>query len=160
MASVSNPSYLVGGQVITTTNLPKEAVIKQVLHWIGFRTDSGKNSIVDDGLQSFNDIKEMSEEDINSMLTSFANRTAVNGRMFLGTRRIKKLKTFSHWIRNFYRTSSVPSIVGLSEETFKRQIDRAAAGDIIRKNMIRQTKTSAEAASPGTLQKETQWRHW
>ena len=68
MTSVSNPSYLGGGQVITTTNLPEEAVIKQVLHWIGFRTDSGKNFIVDDGLQSFNDIKEMSEEDINSMV--------------------------------------------------------------------------------------------
>ena len=26
--------------------------------------------------------------------------------------------------------------------------------------MIRQTKTSAEAASPGPLQKETQWKHW
>ena len=160
MTSVSNPSFLVGGQVITTTNLSEEAIIKQVLHWIGFRSDTAKNSIVDDGLQSFNDIKQMSEEDINSMATSFANRTAVNGRMFLGTRRIKYLKSFSHWVRDFYRTSSIPSIVGLSEETFKFQMDRAAARDIIRRNMIRQTKTSAEAASPGPLQKETQWKHW
>ena len=26
--------------------------------------------------------------------------------------------------------------------------------------MLRQIKTSAEAASPGPLQKETQWKHW
>jgi len=54
-------------QVIRATNLSEEAVIKQVLHWIGFRSDGGKNSIVDDGLQSFNDVKMMSEEDINAM---------------------------------------------------------------------------------------------
>ena len=146
--------------MITASNLSEEAVIKQVLHWIGFRSESNKNAIVDDGLQSFNDVKTMSEEDIKAMATSFANRSAVNGRMFLGTRRTKYLKAFSHWIRDFYRTSSVPSIVGLSEETFKYQMDRAAARDIVRKNMIRQTKTSAEAASPGPLQKETQWKHW
>ena len=146
--------------MITTANLSEEAIIKQVLHWIGFRTDTAKNSIVDDGLQLFNDIKQMSDEDVNSMATSFANRTALNGRMFLGTRRIKYLKAFAHWVRDFYRTSSIPSIVGLSEETFKLQMDRAAARDIIRRNMMKQTKTSAEAASPGPLQKETQWKHW
>jgi len=101
----------------------------------------------------------MSDEDVNSMATSFAKRTALNGRMFLGTRRIKYLKAFAHWVRAFYRTSSIPSIVGLSEETFKRQMDGAAARDIIRRNMLRQTKTSVETASPGPLQKETQWKH-
>jgi len=60
------------------SNLSEEAVIKQVLHWIGFRSESNKNAIVDDGLQSFNDVKMMSEEDIKAMATSFANRTAVN----------------------------------------------------------------------------------
>jgi len=64
--------------------------------------------------------------------------------MFLGTRRIKCLKAFAHWVRDFYRASSIPSLVGLSEETFKRQMDRAAAREIIRRNMIRKTKTSAE----------------
>ena len=160
MNPVSNPSYLVGGQVITATNLSEEATIKQMLHWIGFRTDTTKNSIFDDGLQSFNDIKQMSDEDVNSMATSFANRTAQNGRMYLGTRRIKYLKALAHWVQDFYRTSSFPTIVGLSEEIFKSQMDRAAAREVIRKNMIRQAKTSAEAASPGPLQKETQWKHW
>jgi len=146
--------------VITATNLSEEAVTKQVLYWTGFRSDSNKNDIVDDGLQSFNDVKMMSEEDINAMTTSFANRTAVNGIIFLGTRRIKYLKAFTHWIRDFYRVSSVPSIAGLSEESFKSQMDRAASRAIVRKNMEKQTKTSAEAAPPGPLQKETQWKHW
>jgi len=150
----------VGDLVITATNLSEEAVIKQVLHWIGFRSESNKNAIGDDGLQSFNDDKMTSEEDINAMATSFANRTAVNGRMFLGTRRIKYLKAFTHWIRDFYRVSSIPSIAGLSKESFKSQMDRAASRAIVRKNMEKQTKTSAEAASPGPLQKETQWNHW
>jgi len=139
-------SYLVGDLVITASNLSEEAVIKQVLHWIGFRSESNKNAIVDDGLQSFNDVKVMSEEDIQAMATSFVNRTAVNGRMFLGTRKIKYLKAFTHWIRDFYRVSYVPSIAGLSEASFKSQMDRAASRAIVRKNMEKQTKTSAEAA--------------
>jgi len=97
-------SYLVGDLVITASNPSEEAVIKQVLHWIGFWSESNKNAIVDDGLQSFNDVEMMSEGDIKAMARSLANRTAVNGRMFLGTRRTKYLKVFSHWIRDFYRT--------------------------------------------------------
>jgi hypothetical protein len=54
----------------------------------------------------------------------------------------------------------VPEIVGLSAVTFKAQLDRAAARAIVRKNMESQTKTSAEAASPGPLENEKQWKHW
>jgi len=93
------------------------------------------------------------------MVTSFANRTAVNGRMFLGTRRIKYLMAFSPGFEICIEHHLYLDrwLVG---GTLKRQMDRAAARDIIRKNMIGQTKTSVEATSPGPLQKEIQWKQW
>ena len=154
------PVYLTQDQVVTDPNIPEEETIRQVLHWIGFLTDAQKDSLVNDGFESFGDAATMTEKDINAMATSFASRTANNGRMFFGTRRIKFLKAFTHWIRDFYRVSGVPEIVGLSAVTFKAQLDRAAARAIVRKNMESQTKTSAEAASPGPLENEKQWKHW
>ena len=148
--------YLLGAQVVTNPNLTEEETIRQVLHWIAFRTDVNKDAIVNDGLESFSDVKVMTEKDISTMATSFASRTALNGRMHFGTRRIKYLKAFTHWIRDFYRVSGIPSIDGLSEEIFKPQLDRAAARAVVRKNMESQTKTSAEAASPGPLENEKQ----
>ena len=153
-------AYLTQAQVVTNPNLSEEETIRQVLHWINFRTDVNKDAIVNDGLESFSDVRVMTEKDISTMATSFAGRTALNGRMHFGTRRIKYLKAFTHWIRDFYRVSGVPTIVGLAEDNFKPQLDRAAARAIVRKNMESQTKTTAEAASPGPLENEKQWKHW
>ena len=147
-------AYLLGAQVVTNPNLTEEETIRQVLHCIAFRTDVNKDAIINDGLEAFGDVKVMTEKDISTMATSFASRTALNGRMHFGTRRIKYLKAFTHWIRDFYRVSGEPTIVGLSEDIFKPQLDRAAARAVVRKNMESQTKTSAEAASPGPLENE------
>ena len=79
--------------------------------------------------------------------------------MYFGTRRIKYLKAFTHWIRDFYHTSGLPTIVGLSAIEFKSQLNRAAERADIRKNMADQTKTTADAASPGPLENKKQWKH-
>ena len=128
-------AYLTQAQVVTNPNLSEEETIRQVLHWINFRTDVNKDAIVNDGLESFSDVRVMTEKDISKMATSFSGRTALNGRMHFGTRQIKYLKAFNHWIRDFYRVSGVPTIVGLAEDNFKPQLDRAAARAIVRKNM-------------------------
>ena len=124
------------------------------MHWIKFRTDVNKDAIVNDGLESFSDVRVMKVKDIRTMSTSFAGRTALNGRMHFGTRRIKYVKAFTHWIRDFYRVSGVATIVRLAEDNFKPWLDRAAARAIVRKNMESQTKTTVEAASPGQLENE------
>ena len=80
--------------------------------------------------------------------------------MNFGTRRIKYIKAFTHWVQDLYRISGLPSIVGLSEVTFKPQLDRASARADIMKSMANQTKSSADVASPGPLENEIQWKHW
>ena len=80
--------------------------------------------------------------------------------MNFGTRWIKNIKVFTHWVQYFYRTSGLPSIVGLSEVTFKTQLDREYTREDIRKSMENQTKSLADAESPGPLENKTQWKNW
>ena len=92
------------------------------------------------------------------MSTDFSGRTQVNGRINFGTRRTKKLKSLVHWVQDFYRVSEEPGIVGLSENIFKSQLERALIRSDIRKSMALQTKTAADAASPDPLESEKQWK--
>ena len=75
----------------------------------------------------------LTEKDIRTMASKFSSRTQANGRMNFGTRQIKYIKAFIHWVQDFYRISGLTSIVGLSEYTFKPQLDRASTRADIRK---------------------------
>ena len=112
-----------GGQLVTDFNITVEYAIGQVIHWIGFRTEDARNALVDDAFGSYDDVKVLTEKDISTMATKFSGRTGVNGKMYFDTRRIKYLKAFTHWIREFYHTSRLPTIVGLSAIVFKSQFD-------------------------------------
>ena len=116
-------TFLNGGQLVTDVNITVEDAIKQVLHWIGFRTEDARNALVDDDFGSYNNVKVLTEKYISTMATNFSGRTGANGRMYFGTRRIKYLKVFTDWIRDFYRISGLPTIVGLSAIIFKSQLD-------------------------------------
>ena len=80
--------------------------------------------------------------------------------MNFGTRRIKYIKAFTHWLQDFYRISGLPSIVSLSEVIFKPQLDRASKGYYIRNSMANETKNLVDSASPGPLDNEKKWKHW
>ena len=94
------------------------------------------------------------------MAPNFSSRTQSNGRMNFGTRRIKYIKSFTHWVQDFYRISGLHSIVSLSEVTFKPQLDRASTRADIRNSTENQTKSSADEASPGPLENEKKCKHW
>ena len=96
----------------------------------------------------------LTEKDISTRASNLSVSTQANGRMSFGTRRIKYIKVFTHWVQDLYRISVLPSIVGLSEVTFKPQLDRAYTRADIRKSMTNQTNSSADAASLGPLENE------
>jgi hypothetical protein len=154
------PEFLLGEAQVQDFPHTTEDTIKQILHWIGFRTEASRQDVFDDAFESFEYIKNLTDKDISTMSTSFSSRTQANGRINFGTSRTKLLKAFTHWVQDFFRVSEIPSIIGLSEMTFKAQLDRALARANIRKMMKDKTKTSAEAASPGPLENEKQWKHW
>ena len=72
--------------------------MRQILHWIGFRTDATRNVIVLDAFDLYEDIRMLTIKDIESMATSFEARTHANGRIGFGTRRTKLLKACVHWV--------------------------------------------------------------
>ena len=134
--------------------------LQQMLHWIGFRTAPQKASMVEDSFSSWEDVRMLSDKDIDGMATSFATRTANNGRIIFGTNRTKYVKATVHWVQDFYRVSEEPSIIGLNERTFKMQLQRALTRALIRKNLSDQTSSAADVSSPGPLEKESQWKEW
>ena len=94
------------------------------------------------------------------MASNFSSSTQDNRIMNFGTRRIKYIKAFTHLVQDFHRISGLPSIFGLYEVTFKPQLNRASMRDDIRKSTENQTNILADAASPGPLENEKQWKHW
>ena len=102
----------------------------------------------------------LSEKDITTMSSSFSNRTANNGRIIFGTKRTKLLKATIHWVQDFFRISSTPSVVGLSELTFKAELDTSLARASIRENMSKNTSCNSDAANPGALKSEKDWKQW
>ena len=67
-------TFLNGGLLVTDVNITAEGDIKQVLHWIRFRTEDARNA-------SYDDVKVLMEKDMSTMTTNFIARTSVTGRM-------------------------------------------------------------------------------
>lgn len=148
------------GDAVVEEGISQSDTLRQILHWIGFRTDVLKDALTQDAFESFGVLKVLTEKDITAMSSDFANRTQANGRFYFGTLRTKRLKALTHWVQDFYRVSSDPSIVGLSEVLFKSELERALARHEIRKSLRNLTKTATEAASPGSLEHEKKWKEW
>ena len=102
----------------------------------------------------------LSIKDIKNILSSFVSRNITTGRIIFGIRRTKLLTTLVHWIQDFYRVSSQPSITGLSQLTFKMQLEIALARAIVRKIVKNNVSTSADAANSGLLKLEKEQKQW
>ena len=99
-----------------------------------------KNALSQDAFEYFDFLKVWTEKDITAMASdfSFSSRTAANGRINFGTMRTKRLKALIHWIQDIYRVSCVTLIVGLSEISFKAELETALTRNEIRKNQREQ----------------------
>lgn len=132
--------------------------VVQILWWIGFRTNPTNTAVIDDGVDGWESIQSLTDDDIDAMAKSFASRTSTGGRMIFGTKRIKFLKAIVHWVQDFYRTSDTPTIVGLNETKFKADLRVAESRNKIRKTL--KDNDIPSDASPGPLDKESKWKEW
>ena len=137
---------LIQGEVVKNKNITVYNTMNRVLYWIGFQVASSQQALIEDAFGLLKDVRMLTEKDISTMASNFSSRTQANGRINFGTRRIKCIKEFTYWVQYLYRISGLPSIVGLSEVTFKHKLDRASTRADIRKSMANQTKSSADAA--------------
>ena len=66
-----------------------EYSINQILIWIVFTTEEQRNSIYDDSIDSFSDIRMFTEEDISNFSTEFSGRAHANRKIHFGMSRNK-----------------------------------------------------------------------
>jgi hypothetical protein len=154
------PFVLQLGNNVIQAGISEEDSLLQILHWIGFRNEGQRGNLVQDCFGSFEDLKVLNDKDVSAMASDFGGRTANNGRINFGTRRTKSIKATIHWVQDFYRVSERPTIVGLSELSFKAQLERALARAEIRKTLDGKSSTASKAADPGPLKNEKQWKEW
>ena len=93
------PYIPVDGNVIVVDGITEADSVSQILHWIGFTIDAERVAIQNDVITSFDDIKVLTEKDVTQLAIDTASRTAANGRMSIGARRSKSLKSLLHWVR-------------------------------------------------------------
>jgi len=140
--------------------VPEIDQIREILTWIGFANENNRTSIIDDAFNTYADIHSLKEKDITELSESFSRRTQANGRIDFGIRRTKKMKFMLHWVHDFYRTSSTPTIAGLNQADFLAAIAVAGERSDVRRQLKDQSVAKAKVASPGPLMSENKWTDW
>ena len=116
--------------------LPQEQRnFRQCLAWIGF-TAVHRQRICSESFKTFDDIFLLTEKDIRNLKESFAKRTPAAQRIVFGQRKTKLLCAFTHWIKDFRRVDTMPTIAGLNQDSFRAVLRVAARRDEIRKEEI------------------------
>ena len=157
---VPPPVVYAEGDGFTPDAMTEELQIKQILHWIGFTTDAQKNAIYGDAISSFLDLNGLTSEDIDSLARNFASRTVADGRIHVGIRRVKRLKSLIHWVQDFRRISKVPTIVSTNSTVFLAALDTASQRAQVRKQHHDDSDVLVKDASPGPLKSEKDWQDW
>ena len=139
--------------VVNSPLLTEKETIHQILHWIGFDIASNKTDLINESIGNLDDVLSLNQKDVLSFSTDWSGRTA-KGRFNIGSRRLKLLQAFVHWVQDFQRVSGVVSIVGLDQNTFKSCLRRALARADIRKSLKDSSSSASDAASPGPLDSE------
>ena len=84
----------------------------------------------------------MTVKDITSLADDYSRRTANNGRINFGIKRIKRLQNLIHWGKDNYRTSLTPTIEDLTGEKFLMALETAGKRSEVRKKMIEDSDTN------------------
>ena len=137
----------VDGNTNALDTIAEDDQIKPVLHWIGFTNNNQKNNIFNDSINSFSDLYSFSTSDIGDMAKDYANRHTNNGRMHFGIRHIKKLKAFMFWVQDFRRIDKAPTIEGMNEPDFLKELDQALEQAKIRNQHCEDSDIKSKEAS-------------
>ena len=151
---------VVAGNDVAVEGLDEQETIAQSLAWVGFTIENQRQRLMDESMGIFQEIRLLDSDDIDAMAKDYASRPAANGKMTFGMNRTKRLKAFVYWVQDFHRISTTPTVTGLNEAAFRADLLKASIRAEVRVNLHKQTKTAAEAASPGPLESERKWKQW
>jgi hypothetical protein len=127
-----------------------------VLQAIGFEVAGERVSIMEAGLNQFEDFRYLVEKDIRDMADEFGKRTQANGRIVFGLGRTKKLTGVMHWVQDCYRADDAPDHGNFTMAALYEALSLAQ----IRKSDIELVTTNTKAADPGKFKDERKWPEW
>ena len=138
--------------------------IETILDYCGFDDAGDRDEIVDDGFNSFNDIAGLEIKDVGRLSEGLGVRTAANGRIIFGMRRLMRLKGVVHWVQDFRRVGREAAVDGVAdmvdEATFLLALDVARERAKMRKHKLDESDNLSKAADPGKLKKPKDWLQW
>jgi hypothetical protein len=142
-------------------NLAAEAAnIDSMLSYIGFNAQAERTAIAQDGFESFDDLLQLKDKDIDTMSKGFADRTAAGGRITFGLKKTRLLKATLNWAQDFRRISRPVSMVGITNAAeFRVAIQEAQERSDIRRDTEDESELS-KTADPGKLKKAGSWIAW
>jgi len=140
----------------------EEVAIDSILEYCGFAQQDARNSIVEDGFGSYQELLSLTEKDIGALAKGFAERTLAQGRIVFGLRKTNLLKASINWAQDFRRISREVSLdpAVTDEAMFRDQIETARQRSIIRKYNTDESDGLSKAADPGKLKKQKDWTSW
>ena len=123
-------------------------MMNQVLIWIGFNVAANPQALCSE-IAEIKDMTDLTEKDITELQELYAKRTQNAGRMYFRLHCTKQIKATLHWVQDFARVSELPTLKGLTQESFKAAISVAARRADIRKKEAKDTSSVVSEASPG-----------
>jgi len=112
-------NLLRNNQIDEDENISEADSLRQILYWIGFRTETQRNHLITDSLTSYEDLQFLDDKEVEKTRGDLGTRSATARKFIFGTNRTKPKKTF---LNEFYRIAIEPSIVGLNEIKFRKKL--------------------------------------
>ena len=110
--------FFVTGDVKLTWPTTVEDSIKKILLWILFTTEEHRNSIFDDSIEPFIEIRMFIDTDILDLSTEFSIKTQDIGKIHFDMHRTKWVRELLNWVQYFYRISGDTYIVEMNTYIF------------------------------------------
>ena len=132
-----------------------------LLH-IGFANSGVRTRLREEGLDSLNDLRLLTEKDIRNVAETFGRRTANDGQFIFGIRRTRLLIGLVHWVQDFAQVGKNPNMTAFINDpaAFCDALDIALDRARVRKIELDQSDTVSKAADPGKFKDERKWPEW
>jgi hypothetical protein len=133
-----------------------------ILQWVGFDNVATRNRLREEGISSFEAIRNLDEKAVTQIEDSFGRRSVADGRAIFGAGRTGLLIGLVHWVLDQDRLSKKPSLDEFQGDAvlFRAALTASAKRDKVRKVEKDQSDTMSKAANPGKFKDEKKWAEW
>jgi hypothetical protein len=126
-------------------------------NFVGFDDINERRTVITNTFRTLDQLKQVEEKDIRSMIEELAKRTVANGRVIFGMARTQLMIGLMHWVQDCIRCNNPIDIITIDgEATLMTAIERSKA----RKQMKDATETQTKTTTPGKFKKESEWYDW